>query len=157
MTWPHFEVATGPIDGVNLVFNVSMPYRPGTTAVFLNGLLLRADYTDGWTESDPLTGEVTLKEPPRVTKVTPDVVQVFFLDTSPAVLETTFVERLHGRLRALDDLEGRLVVQAALHASVDAPGALAGRLLPEPSLRGMLGDSGTLHGVLQCVCSPCGD
>ena len=86
MPLPHFEVPTGVIDGVNTVFNVSQAYRPGTTAVFLTGLLLRADYDDGWTESDPSTGEITLKEPPRVTKITPDVVQVFYIDLSPDAL-----------------------------------------------------------------------
>jgi len=152
MPLPHFEVPVGAIDGSNVVFNVSQAYKPGTTAVFLNGLLLRADYPDGWTESDPATGEVTLKEPPRVTKITPDVVQVFYIDTSPAILEAVIVERLRGTLRAVDDLEGRLVPLAPLRASVDVSGALEGVLAAESALRAELQDHGSLHGRLEEVC-----
>lgn len=152
MALPHFEVPAGAIDGVNVVFTVSVPYRPGSTAVFLNGLLLRADYTDGWLESDPVLGEVTLKEPPRVTKITPDVVQIFYLDTSPTVLEAVIIERLHGRLHVLDDLAGRLAALETLRASLDVLGALAGRLEPEPSLHGLVDDVDVLHGKLECVC-----
>jgi len=152
MPLPHFEVPTGAIDGVNVVFNVSQPYKPGTTAVFLNGLLLRADYPDGWVESDPATGEVTLKEPPRVTKITPDVVQVFYIDTSPTVLEAVIVERLRGRLTAVDALEGRLVLSEPLRASLDVSGALGGHLRVEAGLRAALQDQGTLLGRLEEVC-----
>lgn len=151
MALPRFEVPLGAINGVNRVFNVSIPYKPGTTAVFLNGLLLRADYTDGWVESDPSTGEVTLNEPPRVTKITPDVVQVFFIDTSPDVLEAVIVERLIGRLRVLEDLEGRLVSES-IQASLDVYDTLAGRLMSESALHGELTDEGILHGQLEAVC-----
>ena len=152
MPLPHFEVPAGVIDGANLVFNVSQAYKPGTTAVFLNGLLLRADYTDGWTESNPATGEITMKEPPRVTKITPDVVQVFFIDLTPDVLEAVIVCRLRGHLRDTEALEGHLVVQNPLHGSVDVTGGLTGHLVPVPGLRGELQDHGALHGRLEEVC-----
>jgi hypothetical protein len=152
MPLPHFEVPVGVIDGVNVVFNVSQPYKPGTTAVFLNGLLLRADYPDGWTESDPATGEVTLKEPPRVTKITPDVVQVFYIDTSPAVLEAIVVERLRGHLTDVDALGGHLVLSEPLRASLSVSGALEGHLQVEAGLHAELQDHGTLFGHLDEVC-----
>ena len=152
MSLPHFEVPSGVIDGVNLVFNVSQPYKPGTTAVFLNGLLLRPDYTDGWTESNPATGEVTLKEPPRVTKITPDVVQVFYIDTSPDILEAIIVERLIGRLRDAGALQGHLTVLSTFRASMDVSGALTGHLVPDPRLHAALQDHGALHGRLDAVC-----
>jgi len=152
MPLPHFEVPSGAIDGANVVFNVSQAYKPGTTAVFLNGLLLRADYDDGWTESDPSTGEVTLKEPPRVTKITPDVVQVFYIDLSPTVLEQIIVERLRGRLEAVGVLEGHLTSLTSLRGSLDASGALEGHLEPEPALHGELEADGVLHGRLEAVC-----
>jgi hypothetical protein len=152
MPLPHFEVPSGVIDGANLVFNVSQAYKPGTTAVFLNGLLLRADYDDGWTESDPATGEITLKEPPRVTKITPDVVQVFYIDLSPDVLEAIIVCRLEGRLTAVDDLEGHLVALTSLRGSVDVSGGLEGFLEPGPGLRGELDVHGAIEGHLKEVC-----
>lgn len=152
MPLPHFEVPLGVIDGVNLVFNVSQAYKPGTTAVFLNGLLLRADYDDGWTESDPATGEITLKEPPRVTKITPDVVQVFYIDLSPDVLEAIIVCRLEGRLTALEAMEGRLLPSQTFRGSVDVSGGLAGFLEPQPTLQAALDDHGTITGHLEEVC-----
>jgi len=152
MALPHFEVASGTIDGVNVIFNVSMPYKPGTTAVFLNGLLLREDYPDGWLESDPVTGEVTLKEPPRVTKITPDVVQVFFIDTSPDVLDAVIVERLVGYLRGVDVLDGRLLEVVELRGAVDVVDGLDGCLLDEFSIHGELEAEGVLHGRLEAVC-----
>lgn len=152
MALPRFEVPSGAIDGVNTVFYVSVPYRPGTTAVFLNGLLLRADYSDGWTETDPTTGEVTLKEPPRVTKITPDVVQVFFIDTSPDILEAVIVERLTGRLRETEELAGHLQSAVPLRASLDAEGSLEGRLASDVPLHGELIEDGVLHARLDAVC-----
>lgn len=152
MPLPHFEVAQGVIDGANVIFNVSQAYKPGTTAVFLNGLLLRGDYPDGWTESDPATGEVTLKVPPRVTKITPDVVQVFYIDLSPDVLEAVIVCRLEGRLTASDDLEGHLVPSTLFHGSLDVSGGLEGLLVSESALRAELQDHGVLEGHLEEVC-----
>jgi hypothetical protein len=107
MPIPHFEVPTGAIDGVNTSFQVSVPYQPGSTAVFLNGLLQERSLEDGWYETDPLAGEIVLKEAPRPGVVGPDVLQVFFLDTSPALPEVV-VQRIHGRLAAIGVLEGLL-------------------------------------------------
>lgn len=152
MPLPHFEVAQGVIDGANVIFTVSQAYKPGTTAVFLNGLLLRADYPDGWTESNPATGEITLKEPPRVTKITPDVVQVFYIDLSPDVLEAVIVCRLEGRLTASDAMEGHLLPSDTLRGSVDVSGGLEGFLEPLPALRAELQDHGAIEGHLEEVC-----
>ena len=152
MALPHFEVPSGAIDGINTVFYVSVPYRPGTTAVFLNGLLLREDYPDGWTESDPTTGEVTLKEPPRVTKITPDVVQVFFIDTAPDILEAVIVERLTGRLRETEGLSGHLRSAEPLRATLEGTGVLEGRLASDVPMHGELIAEGVLHARLEAVC-----
>lgn len=152
MPLPHFEVPTGAIDGVNLVFNVSQAYKPGTTAVFLNGLLLRADYADGWVESSPALGRITMKEPPRVTKITPDVVQVFYIDLSPDVFEEVIVCQLVGHLRELESLEGRLIPSAVFRSSLNVSGSLEGHLDSERSLRAELTDHGSLHGRLEEVC-----
>lgn len=151
MPAPRFEVPAGAIDGVNTVFTVSVPYKAGTTAVFLNGLLLRADLDDGWTETDPAAGEVTLKEAPRAIGDCPDVVQVFFIDTSP-VLPGEVVERLRGRLRLVEALEGRLRQDEALRGSLDAEGALEGRVQPEPALHGTVESEVVLKGRLEAVC-----
>lgn len=81
MPIPHFEVPTGVVDGVNKTFYTSLPYSPRSTAVFLNGQLKRQDFEDGWVETDPSSGRIDLREAPKIS-VGPDVVQVFYLDTT---------------------------------------------------------------------------
>jgi hypothetical protein len=66
------EVAMGPIDGVNKSFTVSAMYVPGSLQVWLNGLLLRKDYDDGWTEQG--WNKFKMKEAP----IPGDVVQAYF-------------------------------------------------------------------------------
>ena len=104
MAQPRFEVANGAIDGANRVFTLSTSYAPNTTAVFLNGKMQRRDWADGWVETDPATGTVTLNEAPFVD----DTVQVFFLDTSPAVFGEELTP-IRGVLSPVDFLTGTLV------------------------------------------------
>jgi hypothetical protein len=97
MATPRFELALGVVDSVNVVFYTpTFPYAPGSVAVFLNGQLKRADFADGWVESNPVVGEVTLLLPPLF-GVPPDVVQIFYLDTSvsPQPTPETEITRLH--------------------------------------------------------------
>ena len=98
----RFEVPSGTIDGINTVYTVSVPYVRDSTAVWLNGILLRRDLDDGWVESNPNTGEITLNEPPLSTGPCLDVLQVFFKDTAPPLPETV-VEQIFGTIS--DELE----------------------------------------------------
>lgn len=115
MATPRFEVALGVSDGVNLVFfTPTAPYLPGSVAVFLNGQLKRADFMDGWAETNPVTGEVTLLIAPLPAAFgnPPDVVQIFYLDTAtpPAVTPDTEITVLHAVvLDTVDVLSGHLV------------------------------------------------
>lgn len=79
MPTPHFEVPIGAINGSNLVFTLSQGFQPSTTAVFVNGVLMRRDLDDGWIETDSVHGVVTFKIAPAVG----DVVQIFFTDLEP--------------------------------------------------------------------------
>lgn len=100
-----FEVASGAIDGVNAVFTVSTAYRPNSVAVFVNGALRRRDLADGWSETNPATGEITLAEPPTVG----EVVQIFFIDASPGASNDTIeMTILVGKLVAVEDLGAKL-------------------------------------------------
>jgi hypothetical protein len=132
MPSPRFEVPSGVIDGVNTVYTVSRPYRPGSTAVFLNGALQERNLDDGWFETDPSAGTVTLKEAPRSIGLCPDVLQIFFIDTSPALPETE-VTRIKGRVRTTPRLTGRLRDAQALQGRVAAASRLTGRM--QSSLR----------------------
>jgi hypothetical protein len=66
------EVAAGPIDGFNKSFTVTAMYVPGSLQVWLNGLLLRKDYADGWTEQG--SNQFKMKEAP----LAGDVVQAYY-------------------------------------------------------------------------------
>lgn len=104
MALPRFEVALGAIDGVNRVFALPGGYIPKTTAVFLNGILYRRDWENGWTETDPALGIVTLNEAP----LAGDTVQVFFTDTG-ALATQEEVSTLRGVITEVESMRGRVV------------------------------------------------
>lgn len=97
-----FEVPSGVIDGSNTVFVVSSAYAPSSVAVFINGQLKNRPLEDGWVETNPAAGVVTLAEPPRVG----EVVQIFFIDAVGGS-DTVEVSPLRGRLKEVDQLKGR--------------------------------------------------
>lgn len=121
MPTPRFELAIGVSDSVNVLFYTpTFPYAPGSVAVFLNGQLKRADFMDGWVESNPAVGEVTLLLPP-LAGVPPDVVQIFYLDTSvsPQPTPETEITRLHAVvLDTVDVLSARLQEMQPLQGSI---------------------------------------
>lgn len=104
MATPRFEIPAGVIDDVNTVFTVGSPYLAGSVAVFLNGQLLTQVLDDGWTETDPATGVVTLNEAPRVTNIPPDVVQIFYLVDGPVLPEGQIM-----KLTGILSIEGKIV------------------------------------------------
>jgi hypothetical protein len=130
---PRFEVPSGTIDGANTVFTVSLPYVVGSTAVWLNGVLLRRDLDDGWTESNPATGEITLNEAPLATGPCPDTLQVFFKDTSVDAPETV-IEQICGTISGESGLSGTISQEGDF---------LSGSVAPEDALCGFIAD-GTL-------------
>lgn len=153
MPTPRFEVLSGTIDGANTTFTVSVPYQSGSSAVFINGVLMRIDLDDGWVETDPTTGTIDLKEAPRVGPSgagCPDVLQMFFLDTSPPVLETV-TTTLCGTIEAVGELDGYLSQETVFVGSLETP-SLAGALAAELSLAGAVEDAHALSGTL-VVCA----
>jgi hypothetical protein len=99
-----FEVASGAVDGLNTVFTVSTAYQPNSVAVFVNGALHRRDLADGWSETNPAVGEVTLAEAPNLG----DVVQIFFIEAG-AANDTVEMTILIGKLVAVEDLSAKLL------------------------------------------------
>jgi len=60
----HVEVATGDINGANTTFFTIFAYQSDTLKVWHNGHLFRRDDDDGFIETNPGTGEFTMKESP---------------------------------------------------------------------------------------------
>lgn len=145
MALPHFEVAFGAINGTNVVFTVSTGYRPASTAVFLNGQLKRADFTDGWAETNPSAGVVTLNEPP----LDADVVQVFFTDDGTGVLPGEEVCAIRGTLKATADLLGRLQTTLELKGVTEEASALNGRVLPAGVISAKVAEIEQLRGTVE--------
>lgn len=73
MELPIIEKLSGQVNGTNVVFETSRGYVPGSTKVFINGLVGLELLTDGWTESGNKI--VKLKVPPRVG----DVLQIYYV------------------------------------------------------------------------------
>jgi hypothetical protein len=67
------RVLSGSVDGVNVVFQTPVPYRPGSVRVFVDGQLKREDFDDGWIELG--YDKVQLKLAP----FSGSVVQAYFL------------------------------------------------------------------------------
>ncbi len=128
MPQPQFEVPTGVIDGANTVFTVSTAYQAGSVAVFLNGQLKRQDLDDGWTETSPAGGVVTLSEAPRSSGACPDVLQIFFLDTTPPAVEQS-VERIKGKLRTTQGVRGVLRDSVRARAKLVTTAVIRGEVI----------------------------
>jgi len=148
MPQPRFEVPVGAVDGINLVYSVSTSYKPGTTAVFVNGLLQEQTLDDGWAESDPVAGEVTMKEAPRSTGPCPDIIQIFFLDTSPVSPETE-ITPMEGKLTDIASLNSILIEETGLFGVISPAPGLSGAFLPFVALVGRVQPEGALSGVLE--------
>ena len=73
MVAPLIEVPSGTVNGLNREFRLGTDYRPGSTRVFLNGVLQEDDLQDGWTE---LGGKrIRMNEPPQPG----DTIQVYYI------------------------------------------------------------------------------
>jgi len=55
------EVPIGDINGVNVTFYTSVAYQSGTLREWMNGILIRSSDDDGFTETNPATGEFQTK------------------------------------------------------------------------------------------------
>lgn len=145
----RFEVAIGTIDGVNQTFYAPTPYAAGSTAVFVNGQLQRADFDDGWTEINPATGEFWLKIPP----IPDDVVQIFYRDLSP-VLPGEEITPITGVLVSVqDDFSAVLTdTEVPISGSILGDDAISGQVSDSLYLNGRVVEGDDLHGVVE-VCS----
>jgi hypothetical protein len=126
-----------------------MPYIANSTAVWINGVLLEQTLLDGWLESNPATGEITLKEAPRSSGGCPDVLQVFFKDTSDDAPETVITE-ICGTIESEAGLCGYLVQEEGnLVGTVSSDVFITGTVADtQPQICGVLEDSDGLIGVI---------
>jgi hypothetical protein len=136
---PRFEVLSGAVNGVNLVFFASTAYKPGTTAVYLNGQLLNpAAPSPSWLETSPSTGEVTF-DPVRYIPLTGDVVQMFFLD----LVEENLIEEITTLFGVVFDAEADLV------GLLSTPEDILGEVSTTLGMTGQMFEGYPLEGVLQ--------
>ena len=153
MGQPRFEVPSGAINGSNVVFTVSLPYVLGSTAVWLNGVLLRRDLDDGWSESSPGIGEITLNEAPLASGSCPDVLQVFYKDSLVDPPDAV-IEQIFGTISGEEGLSGVLSQEGDfLACSVASESAVSGFLADATlTLVGILEAEEGLSGVLTEDC-----
>lgn len=119
MSIVFFEELDGVKDGSNTVFNTpgNSPYAPGRTMLFWRGMPRAAENTDGYFETDPLTGAITMKQAP----LNADIVQLLWLEPTVQVevevtpLAGSVISRhVVGALVATDQLSGFLVTEQAV-------------------------------------------
>lgn len=111
-TVPHFESLTGTIDGVNTVFTASSAYIAGSTVVFLRAIPRIITNDDGWVETDPSTGIVTLNEAPLVD----DDLQMSWNEAVGADLITG---PLCGALQTSQPLSGRISTITSIFGKIE--------------------------------------
>jgi hypothetical protein len=151
MPIPRYEQLSGTIDGINLVFTASMAYTAGSTAVFLNGQLILNTFAPGmpWTESNPALGEITFVGAIHTPR-TGDVVQMFFIDTSP-VLPGEVIFGIEGEIEDLVVFSDGIICDLkGLSGTVrDVTEVVDGTLVEFESLMGTLEAMDELEGQLE--------
>ena len=70
---PIIRRLDGAANGFNTVFETPTQYLSGSVQVFLNGILLKKDLDDGWSEGG--NRKIVLKEAPREN----DVLQAYYI------------------------------------------------------------------------------
>lgn len=144
MPSPRFETPTGVTDKTNVDFYVSRPYANGSTAVFLNGVLMERTFDDGWIELDPETGLIRLKEAPFPF----DTLQIFYLDRSPPLPETV-VYRLKGRIKTSTPISGKVHMTQSVTGRIVQPSPLVARIAPRKDLRATITSRQTIRAKIR--------
>jgi len=65
LSYPRIKEIVGLIDGFNQDFATVAPFVTGTLQIWHNGVLLRDDLDNGFTEVDPPNGLFQMKLAPR--------------------------------------------------------------------------------------------
>lgn len=109
------EIPTGLINGVNVIYTVSRPYVINTVGIYVNGLSIIREDSDGWIETNPGQGIITLKQP----LIDGDTLQISFsyFDTSVETLAQTVL--LYGEISMDLSLEGSISESIDLTTTID--------------------------------------
>jgi len=99
---------------------------------------------DGWFETDPSAGSVTLKEAPRSIGKCPDAIQIFFLDTAAALPETQ-IFRLKGYIRRSPVLRGELRSVQQMRGVIDSSRKISGKVDLRKRLRGTVTETSRIR------------
>lgn len=137
--YARLDQLAGDRDGSNTVFVTpgGLAYVDGGNVVFVRGLPRVQGNDDGWTNTDPQNGVVTLNEAP----LQDDEVQMLY-----AVATGDDVSPLTGSIDAIDDIAGS-IEEVALAGSIEESAELAGAL-EAVALTGAIEESGELAGLL---------
>lgn len=142
------EPLVGTVDGVNTVFTTpgGEAYIDGGNVVFLRGLPRVMAWDDGWANTDPANGVVTLKEPP----LTGDDVQMLYAVQVVGV--ETEVTEISGHIIADDLVDGALGAVEELDGDTVFIEALDGSLASTSEITGALDATAGISGTIE-VCS----
>jgi hypothetical protein len=108
---------------------------------------------DGWFETDPNAGIITMKEPPSAYGW-PDVIQVFFLDRtpSPAPAPGTVAFNLKGIIKASKKTKATLTTGIPITGTISSANPLIGHLDLRKDLRGSISSHQVIRATIR-VCT----
>lgn len=106
---------------------------------------------DGWYETNPDGGIVTLKEAPRSSGMCPDVIQIFFLDRS-APLPETQVYKMRGIIKPSRSMKGRFSTAQPIVGRLVEPQPLVGKIVARKDLRASITSKQTIRAKIR-VCA----
>ena len=145
MPSPQFEFL-GVGDGVTTVFTTSVPYTAGAIGLWVRHLAREKSWDDGFFETDPDAGIITLKIAPMVG----DAVQVFYFDQTDEDI-VIVRDELIGTLEQPTELCGSIsddVLLGCVEAVDEMNGEIDG--LIDAELSGDLEQVAELSGELEC-------
>jgi len=150
---PRFVAAIGLVDGVNRVFGTGHPYHPGTTALYVRGLLRVRTDDDGYVESDPAAGLIELNEAPLPGRPSDpsdpgDRVMIFFLD-EPSESGDDTVQAISGTI-SYDPVEGT-IGHDDVGGAIDFPVEVVGSISESSQVSGSV-EATEISGTLR-VCN----
>ena len=138
----RFVVMVGQRDGVNLVFNTpgNEAFVPESNVVFVRNIPRVKTNDDGWADTDPTQGIVTLKEAPEKD----DSVMMLYAASDAAAEVTT----MSGTIDARDDLAGSLIETDVLVGTIAQAETLSGTLEAQTDLSGVVREIDNIYGTL---------
>lgn len=143
---PRFQIAVGPVNGVNKQFETSEEYTVDTLVVFRNGALLERSADNGWMELGGKQFEM------KMVPLTEDVVHCFYMDTLPSegIAVEVEVERIHGVIESVGEMVGFVEPVQSIFGVAEDAASVIGVVYDHGEILGVVEEQSTMVGFMEC-------